>query len=106
MSPLLVVIPFPGRNLPSRVKQVAEPASVQALIAQFAVRAFHVPVLHQPAWFNITKIDSSLNTPSHEMPGGELRPIVAPDALWPGTVREGNFEHASHSAAGETSIHF
>jgi hypothetical protein len=55
---LLVVILPPGFDLPSCVPQTGEPVRIQAFVAQAAVEAIHVGILHRLARLNKLQADA------------------------------------------------
>jgi hypothetical protein len=78
MRALCVVIRTPFRDLSARVEQIPEPAHVQALIAEPAIEAFDVGILHGLAGLNVHRVDLSFDAPGQEVPRGKFRAVVAP----------------------------
>jgi len=103
---LLVVFRPPGCNLPLRVEQVLKPAYVQTFFPQPSVKTFHARILRRLARLNVDQLDLPLHAPRQKMPAGELRTVVAADRLRHSPLGRDLFQHARHSAAGETGIHF
>src|ERR1700722_9121927 len=76
MRPLTVVLDAPGRDLPPRVEQVPEPTHVQTLVAQPAVKTFHVRVLRGLARLDVNGVDPPFDAPGEVMARGHLRPLL------------------------------
>ena len=68
MWTLFVVFRLPVTDLPACVKQVGEPAHLQALFAQPSMEALHVRVLCR-----LTRLDVSQFDPPVQRPGQEIR---------------------------------
>ena len=60
----LVVMLAPGPDLATRVKQIAKPTHVQALLAQPSVEAFDIGVLDGLARPDVQQLDATLQSPS------------------------------------------
>jgi len=76
VRPNLVVVLPPGGDGRSCLVQRLEPVVVQAFVAELAIEAFDVAVLHWPARLNQNVPDSMALCPCHEGPTGELRAVV------------------------------
>ena len=72
----LVEILAPGCNDSSGLRQRLEPVLVQAFVAELAVEALDVAVLHRPPGLNQDVPDAVTLSPGHEGPAGELRAVV------------------------------
>jgi len=68
MRPVRVVVAAPGFDLTPRVEQIAEPAHVEAFLAQAAVETFHVRVLDGLARPDVDQLDASFQAPG-QTPG-------------------------------------
>jgi hypothetical protein len=71
-----VVIQLPGRDLSPSIKQVPEPAQVEAFITQSAMEALRVGVFSRLARADMQDIDLALDRPGKEMPTGQFRAVV------------------------------
>jgi hypothetical protein len=71
----LVVISAPFLDFASRVVETGEPVSVQALIPQPSVEAFHVGVLHRFAWLNEFQSNPAFFAPSGQSTAAKLWPM-------------------------------
>ena len=69
VGPHLVVVQPPCRDLFARLVQRLEPVLVQALVAEPAIEALDVAVLHGPAWLDQDVPDAMRLRPAHEGPG-------------------------------------
>ena len=76
VGPHLVVVDAPLTDDIPGLRERLEPVLVQALVAELAVEALDVAVLHRPARFDQDVADAMLVRPSHEGPAGELRAVV------------------------------
>ena len=61
--------------------QGPEQFPVEAFVPEPAVEAFHEPVLPRAAWIDIDRFDLMLGQPTLNLPGDELRAIVAAQVL-------------------------
>jgi hypothetical protein len=77
--PDLVVVAPPGGDLGSRLVQALEPVLVQTLVAELAVEALDVAVLHGSPWLDQDVFDAVPRCPGDEGSAGELRAVVCPD---------------------------
>src|SRR5271155_827535 len=71
-----VILLSPTRQGASYIVQGSEPAGVEALVAQPAMEALDVAVLHGTAWLGMHQPDPPVLRPSQHAPRGELRPVV------------------------------
>src|ERR1700743_3215155 len=81
-----VVLPLPVRQRFLHVVQGAEPAYVEALVAQPAVEALDVSVLHRLDRLDVDQADFPLLRPSDHAPRGELRAVVRAQLLRPAAL--------------------
>ena len=79
VGPHFVVVEPPCRDLFARLVQRLEPVLVQALVAEPAVEALDVAVLHGPPWLDQKVSNAVALCPADEGPAGELWPVVCPD---------------------------
>jgi len=77
----MVVVRLPLGDLTTGVRQIEEPVFVQALIAEFAVEALDVAVLHRSPRRDEVQLDSVLIGPLVHHLADELRPVVDHDHL-------------------------
>src|SRR5271170_4623011 len=97
VRPEAVVVLAPRRNLPARVKQITEPADVQTLLAQPAIKALDVRVLDRFAWPDVHQFDPLLDRPSQKRPAGELRAVVAAQTLRRAALGNDSLQHPNGS---------
>src|SRR5208283_1217519 len=71
-----VVLAPPACQRASYVVEGAEPAHVETLVAQPAVEALHVAVLHRAARLDVDQTDLPVLGPGQHPPRGELRAVV------------------------------
>src|SRR5271166_6813172 len=71
-----VILLPPVRQGVAHIVQGPEPAGVEALVAQPAVEALDVAVLHRTTRLDMHQPDSPVLSPADHPPGGELRPVV------------------------------
>ena len=86
MGPLAVVLLAPGCQSTPDIVQRPEPACVEALVAQPAVEALDVAVLHRAARLDVHQADLPVFGPADHAPRGELRPVVRAHVLGPATL--------------------
>ena len=79
VRPNLVVVPTPCGNLGACLAHALEPVLIEALVAELAVEALDVAVLHGPAWLDQDVPDVVFLRPGDEGPAGELRAVVGSD---------------------------
>lgn len=104
MRPSLVVVAAPLLDGRAGIGQADEPALVQALVAQPAVEALDVAVLHRLAWLDEVEQHAVRMCPLIRCLTRELAAIIADDALWqPAGVRE-PIQHARDAFARERGI--
>src|SRR5690606_2424121 len=77
-SDLVVVAPPLADDLAGLGKR-SEPVLVEALVAELAVEALDVAVLHRAAGLDQQVFDPMVLRPGDEDPAGELRAVVGPD---------------------------
>jgi len=85
---LVVVVAPPEMQLPPGVGQVEEHLHVQALVAELAVEALDVAVLHWPAWADEVQMHSVPVRPVIERLTRELRSVVHGDRLRHATLQQ------------------
>lgn len=79
VRPNLVVVPTPCGNLGACLAQALEPVLIEALVAELAVEALDVAVLHGTPWLDENVADMVLLGPGDEGPAGELRAVIGSD---------------------------
>src|SRR6266404_5301377 len=72
-----VVVLAPAADSFPRIAQVAQAVEVEAFVAQLAVEAFDVAVLHRPARRDVLKSDALAYAPRVEVAAAELGSIIA-----------------------------
>src|SRR5271154_7349304 len=72
-----VVVLAPTADAVARIGQVAQAVEVEAFVAQLAVEAFDVTVLHRSPRRNVLKPDAMAFAPGVEVVAAELGPVVA-----------------------------
>jgi len=77
-----------------------KPVGVQALVSQSSVEALYAPVLHGPARLNVPQLNPPFLAPAQEMAAGELRTVVAAQALRQPALLNDPLQHACHPSAG------
>lgn len=100
-----VVLLSPAGDFYSRVEQVREPAGAQALLAQLAMEALHVSVLHGPAGLDVAQVDLPLQCPGQEVAAGKLRAVVAADGFGSAARADQVIEYTGDATAGKASVH-
>src|SRR5438552_165451 len=80
---LAVVLAPPARQGAPYIVERTEPARVQALVAQPAVEALDMSVLHRPAGLDVYQPDLPVLGPTQHAPRGELRAVVRAQVLRP-----------------------
>jgi hypothetical protein len=103
---LLVVLDPPRRDLPPRIEQVLKPTHGQTLFPQPSVETLDVRVLRRLARLNMHQLDLPFHAPRQKMPARQLRPVVAANCLRLSALGHDRIQHARHSPAGETRVHF
>ena len=79
VRPNLVVVPTPCGNLGACLAHALEPVLIEALVAELAVEALDVAVLHGPSWLDQEMPHAMGLRPADEGPAGELRTVVGSD---------------------------
>lgn len=103
-SPGRVIHTLPVDHRP-RVVGMVERLHVQALIAQFAVEALAVPVLPGAARLDVMRGGPLLLQPVLQLPGDELRAVVAANEPW-GTMQCEQFaQHPDDAPAADPRGH-
>ena len=75
-----VVIEPPSLDLFARLVQILEPVLLQTLIAEAAIQALDVAVLHGPPWLDQDVSNTVSLSPADEGPAAELWSVVCPDS--------------------------
>ena len=81
VRPDFVVVRAPDGHGCSGLMQGLEPALVEVLIAELAIEALDVAVLHRAPWLDQDVADAMRLRPGHECPAGELRAVVGSHRL-------------------------
>src|SRR5258705_915327 len=97
MRTLLVVIFAPVFDLLPRVSQARKPVGIQTFIAQPAVEAFHVRVLHRLSWLNELQPHSTFFAPRSQRSATKFRSIVEDDRFRKSTLLRHSIQHAAHA---------
>src|SRR5690606_20208005 len=100
----LVVVPSPLADHLASLRQRGEPVLVEALVAELAVEALDVAVLHRAARLDQQVFDAVALRPGDKDPAGELRTVVG--ANRPGIAPEtgGLVQHAHDIGAADAVI--
>jgi hypothetical protein len=104
VRPFGVVLPAPVGESISNIVEGSEPARVEALVAQPAVEALDVTVLHRPARLDMQQLDLALFSPAHDAARGELRAVVRAHAFGPTTLLDQPVQHARYTARAEAGV--
>jgi len=91
-----VVVRSPGRHGHPGLMQGFKPALVEVLVAELAVEALDVTVLHGAPRLDQDVADAVGLGPGHECPAGELRTIVGSHGLWIPAKQRGAVQHPAH----------
>lgn len=105
MRTACIVISPPHLDQLLRIALIEEPVLIQAFVAERAVEAFDMAVLH---WFpgsNVVQRNSPVGCPLVQHPADELRPIIDPDARWRPTLHQQPFEHPNHARTRQRPRH-
>ena len=106
VRPFGIIFVPPGCEFPPPIKEISEPTRVQALIAQLACEALDMPILHRSTRLDMYEADLTFHAPGEEVPGSQLRTVIAPDALWLSTPGDDPFKDPRDSPACEARIDF
>ena len=98
MEPLTVIFVSPESNLLFRICQCTEPTGVQTFIAEPAIEAFHMTVLHRLSWLYMNQVDLLLLAPAQDVAAGQFRAIVASDNFGGSSLLNNAVERACHAA--------
>ena len=81
--------------------QGLEPVIVQALVAEPAVEALDVAVLHRSSWLDQDGPAAMPESAAHEAPAGELRTVVGPHDLRIAAEDRGLIEQACYELSAD-----
>ena len=92
-----VVVGLPRRNQLAGMRQRAEQALVQALVAEPAVEALDERILDRLAWLDVVPGDVSLLAPAQDSGRGQFRAVVADDQRRLAALVDQPIEFAGHA---------
>lgn len=101
----LIEVASPVSDHASGMMQRLEPLLVQALVAELAVEALDVAVLHGLARSDQDVPDAMAGGPGHEGSTGELRAVIGPHRRGVAAEDRCLVEHACHVRARDAEIH-
>ena len=84
---MVIVLP-PAFDLPAGVEQIPEPARIQALLAQPAVEAFDVRILHRLARPDVNELQLPLQRPGQKRSRRKLGTVIAAQPQWRTTLAD------------------
>ena len=79
MWPMLVVVPAPGSDQDTSLRQTRKPVVIQTLVPESAIEAFDKRILGRFACLNQLELNSMLTSPLVECVTGKFRALVCPD---------------------------
>src|SRR5208283_4736466 len=102
---LLVIVPPPLLDDLPGIADGNEPVLVQALVAELAVEALDIAVLHR-----FSRLDEVLLHPFGEAPlvqrtPGELRAVVGADLPWSSALADQPLQHPHHARSRQRGVH-
>ena len=97
MRSLLVIVSTPSLAFSLRVVEAHEPAGVQTFFAQASVKALDVSVLDRLSRPDVDQLDALIKTPGQIGPTGELRTVVAANALRRSALGDDAIQHANYT---------
>src|ERR1700678_3972582 len=103
---LAVVLLTPGCQSTPNIVQRSEPTCVEALVAQPAMEALDVAVLHRAARLDVHQPNLPVFGPADHPARSELRPVVRAHVLWPATFADQALQHPRHATRAETGVGF
>src|SRR5271167_3615372 len=104
MRPLTVVLLAPDCKSPPDVVECSKPGCVEALVAQSAVEALYVAVLHRATGLDVYQPDLPVLRPADHAPRSELRLVVRAQVFGPATLADQPLQHARHAARAEAGV--
>jgi len=104
VRPDLVVIPAPSIDHVAGLGKRREPVLIEALIAELAVEALDVAVLHGAARLDQQVRDAVLLRPGDEGPAGELWPIVGTQGARIAAEPGGPLQHPHDTGAADAVV--
>src|SRR6185369_10622665 len=93
-------------DLAACVPEIAEPARVEALVAETPVEAFDESILNRFAWIDVIQFDSMIDSPGKEVAAGQFAAVIHADSFRPAAIGDHAIEGARHAAAWQGSIDF
>ena len=105
VGPYLVVVDAPLADDHPGLRERLEPVLVQALVAELAVEALDVAVLHGPPGLDQDMADTVLVRPGHEGSAGEFRAVVGANGQRVAPKARRLIQHARDVLARDTEVH-
>src|SRR4051812_37248894 len=96
VGPDLVVVLPPDSDRGTSLMQRLEPVLVQAFVAELAVEALDVAVLHWPSRLDQNVPNAVCLRPRHESPTGELGAVVGANGHWIAAEPRRLVQHSGH----------
>src|SRR6202051_1692716 len=104
-APRVVSDPPAFDGLP-RIVQSEEPVFVEALLAELAMEAFDVPVLHRPSWCDEVQCDLVLICPLVQSLRGELRAVINDNPYWHAAMLPESVQHSYYAQCRQRGVDF
>ena len=101
----LVVVRSQDRHGCSGLVQALKPALVEVLVAELAIEARDVAVLHRAPRLDQDVASAMRLRPGHEGPAGELRAVVGSHRLRVPTKQRSSIQYQGHVLARDAEVH-